>query len=116
MDLLCSGGTPGFRHGSRRTLDVHKERSNSSHFKEEKLGRALETAIENFTESLNVCNCTVTSSLQVLLSSDPQNGVEHTEEDYSETPLGHGEKGSEQTSGLQVTGSRVLIRGAMEDN
>lgn len=64
-----------------------------------KIGRALETAIENFTESLNVCNCTVTSSLQALLSSDPQNGVEHTEEDYSETPLGHGEKRSEQTSG-----------------
>lgn len=64
-----------------------------------KIGRALETAIENFTESLNVCNCTVTSSLQALLSSDPQNGVEHKEEDYSETPLGHGEKRSEQTSG-----------------
>lgn len=86
-------------HEDFRTFFLRKERSHLSNSKGRKVGRAWETAIKNFTESLNVCNCTVTSSLQVLLSSDPQNGVEPTEEDYSETPLGHGEKGSEQTSG-----------------
>lgn len=79
-----------------------------------KIGRALETATENFTESLNVCNCAVTSSLQALLSSDPQNGVEQKEEDYSETPLGHGEKRSEQTSGAagdRLTGAHKRCNG-----